>query len=125
MNDVVTQDSIYQLQEIMKDFPQAPVVTRHHFSDGMYAREMIMPAGCIVVGALHKTKHLFSLVSGQCEVSSVYERENITAPYLGETVPGTKRVIYSETGCTWVTYHPTHLTNIDEIGAALVEQEVI
>lgn len=109
----------------MKDFPQAPVVTRHHFSDGMYAREMIMPAGCIVVGALHKTKHLFSLVSGQCEVSSVYERENITAPYLGETVPGTKRVIYSETGCTWVTYHPTHLTNIDEIEAALVEQEVI
>ena len=125
MNDVVTQDSIYQLQEIMKDFPQAPVVTRHHFSDGMYAREMIMPAGCIVVGALHKTKHLFSLVSGQCEVSSVYERENITAPYLGETIPGTKRVIYSETGCTWVTYHPTHLTNIDEIEAALVEQEVI
>lgn len=125
MNDVVTQDSIYQLQEIMKDFPQAPVVTRHHFSDGMYAREMVMPAGCIVVGALHKSKHLFSVVSGECEVSSVYEREKIVAPYLGETVPGTKRVIYSETGCTWITYHPTHLTDIDKIEAALVEQEVI
>ena len=56
MNDVVTQDSIYQLQEIIKEFPKADVVTRHHFSDGMYAREMVMPAGSIVVGALHKSK---------------------------------------------------------------------
>jgi len=125
VNDVVTQDSIYQLQEIMKDFPKADVVTRHHFSDGMYAREMVMPAGSIVVGALHKSKHLFSVVSGECEVSSVHEREKIVAPYLGETVPGTKRVIYSETGCTWIGFFPTKLTDIDEIEAALVEQEVI
>ena len=125
MNDVVTQDSIYQLQEIMKDFPKADVVTRHHFSDGMYAREMVMPAGSIVVGATHKSKHFYSVVSGECEVSSTTERETITAPYLGETMPGTKRVIYSETGCTWITYHPTHLTDIKEIEAALVEQEVI
>jgi len=125
VNDVVTQDSIYQLQEIMKDFPQAPVVTRHHFSDGMYAREMVMPPGSLVVGALHKSKHLFSVVSGECEISSVHEREKITAPYLGETVPGTKRVIYSETGCTWIAYHPTHLTDISEIEKALIEPEGI
>lgn len=124
MNDVVTQDSISQLQEIMKDFPKADVVTRHHFSDGMYAREMVMPPGGLVVGATHKTKHLFTVVSGECEVSSTTERETITAPYLGETIPGTQRVIYSATGCTWITYHPTHLTDIKEIEAALIEQEV-
>ena len=110
MNNVVAQDSIYQLQEIIKDFPKAEVITRHHFSDGMYAREMVMPPGSIVVGALHKSKHLFSVVSGECEVSSVHEREKITAPYLGETVPGTKRVIYSETGCTW-DYIPSYTLN--------------
>jgi len=123
VNNVVTQDSIYQLQEIMKEFPQAPVVTRHHFSDGMYAREMIMPPGCVVVGGLHKTRHFFSVVSGECEVSSVHEREKIVAPYLGETVPGTKRVIYSETGCTWIGFFPTNLTDIDEIEAAMIEPE--
>ena len=125
MNDVVTQDSIYQLQEIMKDFPKADVVTRHHFSDGMYAREMVMPPGSIVVGALHKTKHLFTVVSGECEVSSTTERETITAPYLGETIPGTKRVIYSETGCTWIAFYPTHLTDIDELEAAIIKPEGI
>jgi hypothetical protein len=125
VNNVVTQDSIYQLQEIMKDFPKADVVTRHHFSDGMYAREMVMPPGSIVVGALHKTKHLFTVVSGECEVSSVHEREKITAPYLGETIPGTKRVIYSETGCTWIAFYPTHLTDIDELEAAIIKPEGI
>ena len=125
MNDVVTQDSISQLQEIMKDFPKADVVTRHHFSDGMYAREMVMPAGSIVVGATHKSKHLYSVVSGECEVSSVHEREKITAPYLGETIPGTKRVIYSETGCTWIAFYPTHLTDIDELEAAIIKPEGI
>ena len=125
MNDVVTQNSIYQLQEIMKDFPKADVVTRHHFSDGMYAREMVMPPGSIVVGALHKTKHLFTVVSGECEVSSVHEREKIVAPYLGETIPGTKRVIYSETGCTWIAFYPTHLTDIDELEAAIIKPEGI
>ena len=125
MNDVVTQDSIYQLQEIIKELPQADIVTRHHFSDGMYAREMVMPPGSIVVGALHKSKHLFTVVSGECEVSSVHEREKITAPYLGETVPGTKRVIYSETGCTWIGFYPTHLTDIDELEAAIIKPEGI
>jgi hypothetical protein len=125
VNDVVTQDSIYQLQEIIKDFPQADVITRHHFSDGMYAREMVMPPGSIVVGALHKTKHLFTVVSGECEVSSVHEREKITAPYLGETIPGTKRVIYSETGCTWIAFYPTHLTDIDQLEAAIIKPEGI
>ena len=125
MNDVVTQDSIYQLQDIIKELPKADVITRHHFSDGMYAREMVMPPGSIVVGGLHKTKHLFTVVSGECEVSSVHEREKITAPYLGETVPGTKRVIYSETGCTWIGFFPTNLTDIDELEAAMIEPEVI
>lgn len=125
MSNVVTHNSISQLQEIMKDFPKADVVTRHHFSDGMYAREMVMPPGSVVVGATHKSKHLYSVVSGECVVASTTERETIKAPYLGETIPGTQRVIYSETGCTWITYHPTQLTDINEIEAALVEQEVI
>ncbi len=125
MNDVVTQDQIYKLQDIIKDLPQADVQIRHHFSDGMYAREMFMPAGTCVVGALHKTQHLYSVVKGHCLATSQYGSEEIKAPFLGETIPGTKRVIYAITDCVWITYHPTDLTDVDEIEAALVEPEVI
>jgi len=125
VNNVATQDSIYKLQDIIKDMPQVTGETRHHFSDGMYARELFIPAGTVVVGALHKSQHLYMVVKGECKVSSQYETVKIEAPYIGETIPGTKRVIYAETDCVWIGFFPTQLTDIDEIEAALIEPEEI
>lgn len=125
MSNVATQDSICRLQDIIKQMPQATSETRHHFSDGLYARELFMPAGTVAVGAHHKTQHLYMVASGKCKVSSQYETVEIEAPYLGETIPGTKRVIYAETDCLWITFHPTELTDIKEIEAALIEPEDI
>ena len=125
MNEITTQDDIYKLQSLMLKGDTIELETRHHFSDGLYARELFIPAGVCLVGALHKTRHLYSIVKGHCLATSQYGSEEIQAPYLGETVPGTKRVIYAVTDCVWITYHPTDLTDIDEIEAALVEPEVI
>ena len=125
MNNLVTQNNIYKLQDIIKDMPQVTGETRHHFSDGIYARELFIPAGTVVVGALHKSQHLYMVVKGKCKVSSQYETVEIEAPYIGETIPGTKRVIYAETDCVWIGFFPTQLTDIDEIEAALLEPEDI
>ena len=125
MSNVATQDSIYKLQDIIKDMPQVTGETRHHFSDGMYARELFIPAGTVVVGALHKSQHLYMVVKGKCKVSSQYETVEIEAPYIDETIPGTKRVIYAETDCVWIGFFPTQLTDIDEIEAAFIEPEEI
>ena len=65
------------------------------------------------------------VVKGKCKVSSQYETVEIEAPYIGETIPGTKRVIYAETDCVWIGFFPTQLTDIDEIEAALIEPEEI
>ena len=51
--------------------------------------------------------------------------KHLKAPYHGITEPGTKRVIYAETDCVWVTYHPTHLTDVNEIEQEILEPEVI
>jgi len=125
VSNVATQDSIYKLQDIIKDMPQVTGETRHHFSDGMYARELFIPAGTVVVGALHKSQHLYMVVKGKCKVSSQYETVEIEAPYIGETISGTKRVIYAETDCVWIGFFPTQLTDIDEIEAAFIEPEEI
>jgi hypothetical protein len=125
LNNLVTQNNIYKLQDIIKDMPQVTGETRHHFSDGIYARELFIPAGTVVVGALHKSQHLYMVVKGKCKVSSQYETVEIEAPYIGETIPGTKRVIYAETDCVWIGFFPTQLTDIDEIEAALLEPEDI
>ena len=44
---------------------------------------------------------------------------------MGETLPQTKRVIYAETDCVWVTFHPTKLTSVEEIEKEILEPEDI
>ena len=125
MNEITTQDDIIQLQSLMLKGDTIELETRHHFSDGLYARELFIPAGVCLVVALNKTKHLYTVVKGKCRVSTQFENIEIEAPFMGETIPGTKRVIYAETDCVWITYHPTELTNVEEIEKAILEPEGI
>ncbi len=121
--EVAKQDDIYKLQSLMLKGDTIELETRHHFSDGLYARELFIPAGVCLVGALHKTRHLYTVVKGKCRVSSQFENIEIEAPFMGETIPQTKRVIYAETDCVWITYHPTELTNVKEIEKAILKPE--
>lgn len=125
MNEITTQDDIIKLQSLMLKGDTIELETRHHFSDGLYARELFIPAGVCLVGALHKTRHLYTVVKGKCRVSTQFENIEIEAPFMGETIPGTKRVIYAETDCVWITYHPTELTSVEEIEKAILEPEDI
>ena len=121
--NLTKQDDIYKFQSLMQAGDTVELNVQHHFSDGLYARELFIPAGVCLVGALHKTRHMYMVVSGKCRVSSQYGNQEIVAPFMGETLPGTKRVIYAETDCVWVTYHPTELTDLDEIEKALLVEE--
>jgi hypothetical protein len=125
LNEITTQDDIIKLQSLMLKGDTIELETRHHFSDGLYARELFIPAGVCLVGALHKTRHLYTVVKGKCRVSTQFENIEIEAPFMGETIPGTKRVIYAETDCVWITYHPTELTSVEEIEKAILEPEDI
>ena len=122
--NLTKQDDIYKFQSLMQAGDTVELNVQHHFSDGLYARELFIPAGVCLVGALHKTKHMYMVVSGKCRVSSQYGNQEIVAPFMGETLPGTKRVIYALTDCVWVTYHPTDLTDIKDIEKALVVEEM-
>lgn len=125
MNEITTQDDIIKLQSLMLKGDTIELETRHHFSDGLYARELFIPAGVCLVGALHKTRHLYTVVKGKCRVATQFENIEIEAPFMGETIPDTKRVIYAETDCVWITYHPTELTSVEEIEKAILEPEDI
>jgi hypothetical protein len=125
LNELTTQSDIVKLQTLMLRGDTLELEVKHHFSDGLYARELFIPAGVCLVGALHKTTHLYTVVKGRCKVSSQFGNLDIEAPFMGETIPGTKRVIYAETDCVWIGFHPTNLTDVDEIGRQILEAEEI
>ena len=121
--NLALQDGIVKAQDLMLQMPQAETIVTDHFADGLYARELFIPAGVCLVGALHKTNHIFTVSQGECYAVTHEGKEHIVAPYTGQTRPGTKRVIYAVTDTVWTTYHPTDETNPEKIAEQILETE--
>jgi hypothetical protein len=92
----------------------------HYFAPGVYAREMWMPAGCLITGKIHLTEHLNVLSQGKVSVSNKGESIIMEAPHMFVSPIGTKRAIYAHEESTWTTIHATELTDPEEI-----ENEII
>ena len=91
---------------------------KHTFADGIYVREIFIPAGDIIVGKIHKHEHPNFLVSGTVHVFTEDKLlEKIVAPCSMISPPGTKRTLYAETDLVWITMHhnPTNTRDIDEL----------
>ncbi len=81
-------------------------LTTHRFTDGMYIREIFMPAGSLITSKIHKTEHPYIVSYGKVAVSiDGDDWDEITAPYTGITKPGTRRVLYTLEDCIWTTFH--------------------
>jgi len=87
----------------------------NHFSDGIYCRELHMPAGTKIVGKIHKTKHLNTLAKGECLVITTEREKHIEAPCTFESVEGEQKAILAITDVVWQTYHVTDKTDLNEI----------
>ena len=117
---------ILDLERIMQELPgydpEGKEICRitHYFAPGMYAREMWMPADCLITGKIHLTEHLNILSQGRVSVSNKGESVTMEAPYTFVSPVGTKRAIYAHEDSTWTTIHATDLTDPDKI-----EDEII
>lgn len=109
------------IQVAIGNRPQIDLPLTHRFTPGLYIREMRMPAGTLMVTKIHKSEHPLLLTQG---CASFWSEEtgvqNIEAPYVGITRPGTRRVWYAHSDCILMTFHPTQLTDPDAI-----EREII
>ena len=93
---------------------------KHWFAPGVYAREMFMPKGCLVVGKIHKTEHLNILSQGKLSVSNNGESITVEAPFTYVSPIGTKRALYAHEDVVWTTIHATELDDPE-----LIEKEII
>lgn len=113
---LTTLEKIDVLERSMSDLPQVEITVKHHFADGLYSREMFVPAGVIVTSMIHKKETLGMLTSGEMLVwNDAGEALHIKAPFTVKGKPGTKRVGYAITNSVWSTIHRTDLTDLEEI----------
>jgi len=79
--------------------------TNHYFANGVYVREMIVPAGNVVVGKIHKKPHVAILLKGRITVTTEAGSQTIEAPMTFVSPPGVKRVGYCHTDVIWHSIH--------------------
>lgn len=115
--------TVEALQKAMLEQPQVKVETNHAFMNGIYARQIIIPAGVVIVGAKHKTEHPYLISKGKCYIINNGKREYFEAPYNGITKPGSKRAIYAIEDTVFTTFHPTEETDIKKIESEIIEPE--
>lgn len=123
-NEVVQRDKIHALQESMRELPQFTEELFHHFCRGVYARQMNVPKGVVLVGKTHKYDCINFIMRGEVEVVSPEGKTRIKAPEIFVSPARTKRAMVVIEDLTWVTVHASNETDIDLLEMELIEDEL-
>ena len=115
------RNKVNQLEQMVEQLPQIDCPVRNIFAPNIYAREMTIPAGVVLTGAVHKTCHLSILSKGQVKVVSDEGVIELAAPATLISQPGAKRAIFALSEAVWTTIHATTETDLDELVKELTE----
>lgn len=127
MNEVSTGQELREaaeaLQAGMQDLPQVDCPVRHFFAPGMYLREMTIPQGVVVVGAVHKHAHLAIVSKGRLRLTTESGAAEFVAGDTVHSYPGIKRIAYAleETIITTIHHNPTNTQDLEIITREHVE----
>jgi hypothetical protein len=108
---------------------QIEIPVDHIFSGGVYIRQIMVPAGTLIMGKRHRKETCNILLKG---VLQIYVDENkppitIRGPHLFTSPPGTKKFAYCVEDAVYINIHPTTETNLEVIEREFIipEQEYL
>ena len=99
------REKVERIEDEISNLPQAHCPVRHYFAGGVYAREMTIPGGVVITGAVHRHEHLCTVSQGRISVSTDEGMKELSAPCTIISQPGAKRVGYALETTVWTTYH--------------------
>lgn len=102
-NTPVTREKIMALQEsMMAAGPGLDLPVRHFFANGLYGRELFIPAGVCAVGKIHKYEQITTVMGDATFATPGEEPVRITGYEIMSTPAGVKRAVFAHAD-TWVT----------------------
>ena len=117
------KERVEALQDEISKYPQYEPPTEHVFHGGMYCRQVWRPAGCLIVGKVHKKEHFYMIVSGTVKITTDDGVQTITGPMLLCSIPGTKRAVFAETDALCMTFHRVESSTVEDVESELVEDD--
>jgi hypothetical protein len=123
IHEINRADNILRLMLEMMSFPSESLTeypVKHYFAPGMYAREMFIPKGAMIVGKVHKHSHLNTIAYGDISVATFEGVERHIGHKTLTSPAGVQRAVYANEDTLWTTYHLTNETDLQKI-----EEEII
>lgn len=115
------REAIMEMQGLMEgENLEETCPLNHCFAPGVYARTILLPAGGVILGKIHKHAHLNIISEGRVEVATQDGHIEYTATAIFTSTPGTKRAVYAFEDTLWTTIHLTDETDLEKI-----EDEII
>jgi len=111
------------LEEVFKKEEQVEIKTTHHFSKDVYAREISVPKGTVLIGKIHKHTNLNILSKGEISIISIDGIQRMKAPCTIVSSPGVKRLAYVHEDTVWTTIHGTGETDLEKIEDTFIAKE--
>lgn len=92
----------------------------HHFSDGLYAKQMVIPAGHVVGSHAHAYSHLSVLAKGDVILEADGVQTEVSGPACIDIKAGVTHRVFAKTDAVWFCIHATDETDVDKIDEVLV-----
>ncbi|HLH92068.1 MAG TPA: hypothetical protein VKX28_26850 [Xanthobacteraceae bacterium] len=119
---LTARDAVAAFEAQLRGYPQLTLTVRHWFAPGIYARELMIPAGTLLTGKIHKAAHLCIMSAGDMEVLTEGGIVRVKAPFTLVSPPGTKRIALAHADTVWTTIHPSTETDLDKLEAELIAE---
>jgi quercetin dioxygenase-like cupin family protein len=95
----------------------------HHFSDGLYAKEIYVKAGQAILKHTHDFSHLSILARGKVAVLVGDEIQIINAPACLEIKAGVTHGVKAIEDCVWYCIHATDEKDPAKVDNVLIKGE--
>lgn len=112
-----------QLYEQHQGRFEADLGIEHHFSDGLYAKRMVIPAGFVAGTHAHEYSHLSILAKGRVIVKTDAWEKVYSAPACLEIKLGTLHTIEALEDCEWYCIHATDEKDVAKVDEVLIRKD--
>ena len=117
-----TESDVQRLEAAFLDLPQADCPITHRFADGIYIREVRMPAGSYIIGHHHKTDHLNIMLTGHLTILN--EDGTKTDLHAPQTfiAPAGRKIAYIHEDVIWQNVFATEERDVETLEAMFLDK---
>lgn len=111
MVEAARLERIEGLEAHMLTLPQVEIPVVENFVNGMYTREIVIPAGTLLTGRVWKQDYVDIMLGGDILVATPSGTRRLTGPNICDGQAGRKRAGFAFADTRWIT-----VQRIDEAG---------